>query len=87
MIRRRSQRRAAEHDVWSHKADAEGGSHTPIECESCYGRVKTAAMGRRHAHAGAGPQAHTWWSYRSPDWDRRQGPPARSLLALAPAHA
>jgi exodeoxyribonuclease-3 len=60
-----------EHDVWSHKALIDVVSHTPTEVE----KLKSAQA--------AGPwvdalrqfvppeeKLYTWWSYRSPDWEK-----------------
>ena len=60
-----------EHDVWSHKALLKVVSHTPVEVER-FGRVQAAGPWvdvLRH-HLPAERKCYTWWSYRSPDWDK-----------------
>ncbi|MCC0004934.1 MAG: exodeoxyribonuclease III [Methylobacteriaceae bacterium] len=60
-----------ETDVWSHKALLKVVSHTPIEVE----RFEAA---RRAGHwvdamrefVPADQRLYTWWSYRSPDWEK-----------------
>ena len=60
-----------EHDVWSHKALLKVVSHTPVEVER-FGLVQAAGPwvdALRH-HVPAHEKLYTWWSYRSPDWER-----------------
>ena len=60
-----------EHDVWSHKALLKVVSHTPVEVER-FGRVQAAGPWvdvLRH-HVAPERKCYTWWSYRSPDWDK-----------------
>ena len=60
-----------ETDVWSHKALLKVVSHTPIEVE----RFETAMRAGMWVDAmrkfvPAEQKLYTWWSYRSPDWER-----------------
>ena len=60
-----------ETDVWSHKALLKVVSHTPIEVE----RFETAMRAGMWVDAmrkfvPAEQRLYTWWSYRSPDWER-----------------
>ena len=60
-----------EHDVWSHKQMLRVVSHTPIECEKF-----TAALGAggwidsMRRLTPEPEKLYTWWSYRSPDWQK-----------------
>jgi exodeoxyribonuclease-3 len=60
-----------EHDVWNHKQLLNVVSHTPVETEAL--NAVQAAGGfvdlARH-HRPADEKIFTWWSYRSPDWQK-----------------
>jgi exodeoxyribonuclease-3 len=60
-----------EHDVWSHKALLKVVSHTPVETDMVRAILAEGALSdvARMAH---GPQIKlsSWWSYRSPDWQK-----------------
>jgi exodeoxyribonuclease-3 len=60
-----------EHDVWSHKQLLDVVSHTPVETE---GLTEVLQAGDWHDVVRAQwpePQkVYSWWSYRSPDWDK-----------------
>ena len=60
-----------EHDVWSHKALLKVVSHTPIEVER-FGLVQAAGawVDVLRRHVPADQKCYTWWSYRSPDWQK-----------------
>ncbi len=58
-------------DVWSHKQLLGVVSHTPIEVEALtqlQDSNEWVDLGR-HFHPAPG-RLHTWWSYRSPDWQK-----------------
>jgi exodeoxyribonuclease-3 len=58
-------------DVWSHRKLLSVVSHTPIECEKLLALQR--AGGWSDAVRGFVPEPtklYTWWSYRSPDWQR-----------------
>jgi exodeoxyribonuclease-3 len=60
-----------EHDVWSHKQLLDVVCHTPVETE---GLSEVLQAGDWHDVVRAQwpePQkVYSWWSYRSPDWDK-----------------
>lgn len=60
-----------EHDVWSHKALLKVVSHTPVETDAVRSILAEGGLSdvARMAH---GPEAKlsSWWSYRSPDWQK-----------------
>jgi exodeoxyribonuclease-3 len=60
-----------EQDVWSHKALLKVVSHTPIEVEK-FGRVQAAGpwVDVLRRYLPADQKCYTWWSYRSPDWEK-----------------
>jgi exodeoxyribonuclease III len=60
-----------EHDVWSHKSLLSVVSHTPIEVDKLK-RAQAAgpwfdALRKFVPHD---QKLYTWWSYRSPDWEK-----------------
>lgn len=60
-----------ETDVWSHKQLLKVVSHTPVEVE-LLGRLQ-ASLGWVDAMRAVVPPSEklfTWWSYRSPDWQK-----------------
>jgi exodeoxyribonuclease-3 len=60
-----------EHDVWSHKQLLEVVSHTPIETEAL--ETLRQEGGWKDAIRSLKPEPeriYSWWSYRSPDWQR-----------------
>ena len=60
-----------EHDVWSHRALLSVVSHTPIEVEKL-GLAQAAGewVDALRKFAPDSQKLYTWWSYRSPDWDK-----------------
>ncbi len=60
-----------ETDVWSHKQLVKVVSHTPIEVDHL-NEVQQAGQWidviRNHIHPD--DKCFTWWSYRSPDWEK-----------------
>ncbi len=59
-----------EDDVWSHKQLLKVVSHTPIEVEhlgQAQEEGKWVDITRRDIPEG---NLYSWWSYRSPDWDK-----------------
>jgi len=60
-----------EHDVWSHKSLLSVVSHTPIEVEKLTAALTAGpwvdVMRRHTPHS---EKLYTWWSYRSPDWEK-----------------
>jgi exodeoxyribonuclease III len=60
-----------ENDVWSHKQLLKIVSHTPVETE---GLNRVIAEGKWvdviRRHRPPEEKVYTWWSYRSPDWDK-----------------
>ncbi|MEM9350093.1 MAG: exodeoxyribonuclease III [Pseudomonadota bacterium] len=59
-----------EDDVWSHKQLLKVVSHTPIEVEHFEAVMKAGAwvdVTRKDIPEGL---LYSWWSYRSPDWDK-----------------
>ena len=60
-----------EQDVWSHKQLLKVVSHTPVETEGLTRVIER--QGWADVLRRAVPpeeRLYTWWSYRSPDWDR-----------------
>lgn len=60
-----------EHDVWSHKQLLDVVSHTPIETK---GLTEVIAAGdwvdAMRVLKPEPEKVYSWWSYRSPDWDK-----------------
>ncbi|MEM8591831.1 MAG: endonuclease/exonuclease/phosphatase family protein, partial [Pseudomonadota bacterium] len=59
-----------EDDVWSHKQLLKVVSHTPIEVEhleAAQTAGKWVDVTRQDIPEG---NLYSWWSYRSPDWDK-----------------
>jgi len=60
-----------EHDVWSHKQLLKIVSHTPIECEKLLAAQQAGQwVDTMRAFIPEPAKLYTWWSYRSPDWER-----------------
>jgi exodeoxyribonuclease III len=60
-----------EHDVWSHKQLLDVVSHTPIETEALKAVIAAGEWGDAMRHMRPEPsKLYSWWSYRSPDWDK-----------------
>jgi len=58
-------------DVWSHKQLLSVVSHTPIECEKLIGVQKAGGwVDAVRAFVPEPTKLYTWWSYRSPDWNK-----------------
>ena len=60
-----------EHDVWNHKALLRVVSHTPIEVER-FGAAMRAGqwVDAMRKFVPVDERLYTWWSYRSPDWEK-----------------
>jgi exodeoxyribonuclease-3 len=60
-----------EHDVWNHKQLLNVVSHTPVETEALNAVQEAGGFVdlARH-HRPADEKIFTWWSYRSPDWQK-----------------
>jgi exodeoxyribonuclease III len=60
-----------EHDVWSHKQLLDVVSHTPIETDALKAVMATGEWGDAMRQMRPEPhKLYSWWSYRSPDWDK-----------------
>lgn len=60
-----------EHDVWSHKALLKVVSHTPLEVEMMEAWRKSHDFHDPiRAQRPEPDKIYTWWSYRSPDWEK-----------------
>jgi len=60
-----------EHDVWNHKQLLKIVSHTPIECEKLVAAQRAGQwVDTMRAFIPEPEKLYTWWSYRSPDWER-----------------
>lgn len=58
-------------DVWSHKQLLSVVSHTPIECKKLLGVQKAGGwIDAVRAFVPEPTKLYTWWSYRSPDWQK-----------------
>ena len=60
-----------EHDVWSHRALLKVVSHTPIEVEKL-NQAQAAGpwVDALRKFVPDNEKLYTWWSYRSPDWQK-----------------
>jgi exodeoxyribonuclease-3 len=60
-----------EHDVWSHKSLLSVVSHTPIEVDKLT-RAQAAGpwVDALRKFVPDDEKLYTWWSYRSPDWQK-----------------
>ena len=60
-----------EHDVWSHKSLINVVSHTPIEVDKL-ARAQAAGpwVDALRKFVPNDEKLYTWWSYRSPDWQK-----------------
>lgn len=60
-----------EHDVWSHKQLLDVVSHTPVETEALETlRIEAGWVDAARALTPEPETIFTWWSYRSPDWEK-----------------
>ncbi|WP_290999955.1 exodeoxyribonuclease III [Ferrovibrio sp.] len=60
-----------ESDVWSHKQLLDVVSHTPVETEGLLALQKTHGWLDAMRHfVGPSEKLYSWWSYRSPDWEK-----------------
>lgn len=60
-----------EHDVWSHKQLLDVVSHTPVETEALETLRQEAGWADAARVLTPEPEKiYTWWSYRSPDWEK-----------------
>jgi len=60
-----------ENDVWSHKQLLKIVSHTPIEVEKLTAMQKAGHWVDAVRHFTPEPEkVFSWWSYRSPDWEK-----------------
>jgi exodeoxyribonuclease-3 len=60
-----------ENDVWSHKQLLKIVSHTPIEVEKLTSMQKAGHWQDAVRHFTPEPEKlFSWWSYRSPDWEK-----------------
>jgi exodeoxyribonuclease-3 len=60
-----------ETDVWNHKSMLKIVSHTPIETEKLTGVMTAGAwVDAMRRFVPAQDHLFTWWSYRSPDWEK-----------------
>src|SRR6266853_430406 len=77
-----------EHDVWSHKQMLRVVSHTPIECEKLVGVQQSGSWVDAMRMLVPEPtKLYTWWSYRSPDWQRADKGRRLDHIWIAPALA
>jgi exodeoxyribonuclease-3 len=77
-----------EHDVWSHKQMLRVVSHTPIECEKLVAfQHKGGWVDAMRARIPEPTKLYTWWSYRSPDWERADKGRRLDHIWVAPALA
>ena len=77
-----------EHDVWSHKQMLRVVSHTPLECEKLVA-VQNAGgwIDAMRMHTPEPAKLYTWWSYRSPDWEKADKGRRLDHVWVAPALA
>lgn len=60
-----------EHDVWSHRQLLTVVSHTPVETQALEAaRTAAGLIDLARQFHPADEKLFTWWSYRSPDWQR-----------------
>lgn len=60
-----------EHDVWSHKQLLDVVSHTPVETKGLTEAVQAGDwIDAMRALKPEPEKVYSWWSYRSPDWDK-----------------
>jgi len=60
-----------ETDVWNHKALLKVVSHTPIEVERFAAAMQAGQwVDAMRKFVPAKERLYTWWSYRSPDWEK-----------------
>jgi len=60
-----------EHDVWSHKQLLKVVSHTPIEVEKLTKLSESQSWIDSHREfTPLDQKLYSWWSYRSPDWQK-----------------
>ena len=77
-----------ETDVWSHKQLLKVVSHTPVETDGL-NEVQSAGgwADVMRQHIPAEETLFTWWSYRSPDWDKADKGRRLDHIWTAPALA
>ncbi len=77
-----------EHDVWSHKQMSRVVSHTPVECEKLVAAQKDGGwLDAMRMLVPEPTKLYTWWSYRSPDWQRADKGRRLDHIWIAPALA
>jgi exodeoxyribonuclease III len=77
-----------EHDVWSHKQMLRVVSHTPLECEKLVAVQKEGGWIDAMRMLTPEPtKLYTWWSYRSPDWEKADKGRRLDHIWVAPALA
>ena len=77
-----------EHDVWSHKQMLKVVSHTPVECQKLVAAQKDGGWVDAMRMLVPEPtKLYTWWSYRSPDWQRADKGRRLDHIWIAPALA
>ncbi|MCA1953305.1 MAG: exodeoxyribonuclease III [Hyphomicrobiales bacterium] len=60
-----------EHDVWSHKQLLDVVSHTPVETRGLTEAISAGEWVDAMRVLKPEPEkVYSWWSYRSPDWDK-----------------
>jgi exodeoxyribonuclease III len=77
-----------EHDVWSHKQMLRVVSHTPLECEKLVAVQKDGGwIEAMRMRVPQPTKLYTWWSYRSPDWEKADKGRRLDHIWIAPALA
>jgi len=77
-----------EHDVWSHKQMLRVVSHTPLECEKLVAAQKDGGwIDAMRMRVPEPTKLYTWWSYRSPDWEKADKGRRLDHIWIAPALA
>ncbi len=60
-----------EHDVWSHKQLLKVVSHTPVETERMLAMQRAGSwVDVMRRFVPEDQKLYSWWSYRSPNWDK-----------------
>ena len=76
------------HDVWSHKQMLRVVSHTPLECEKLVAVQKDGGwIEAMRMRVPQPTKLYTWWSYRSPDWEKADKGRRLDHIWIAPALA
>jgi exodeoxyribonuclease III len=77
-----------ENDVWSHKQMLRVVSHTPVECEKLVAAQTSGGWVDAMRMLMPEPaKLYTWWSYRSPDWQKADKGRRLDHIWVAPALA